>query len=228
MPESEIRPDTASPGAQTRERLLEAAERLFAEEGIRATSLRKITASAGANLAAVNYHFGSKNVLAIEVFRRRIGPLNEQRLDRLTKLEAKGSEAPPSLEDVLEAFLAPAMELDGCGPGTYVRQLMVRIHAEGNSELLHLVFAEFRHVFGRFSEAIRRSCPHLPPAEVALRMRFMVGSMVFSLAQVPFMDSSGNPFHAEGDSALDLTDNLVRFLAAGFREPSALGGEDSA
>src|SRR3989442_13609471 len=73
------RPVTASP-ARTRERLLEAAERLFAERGFRATSVRALTSEAGCNVASVNYHFGGKEGLYREMFRRRLVALREQRI----------------------------------------------------------------------------------------------------------------------------------------------------
>ena len=90
----------------TRERLLDAAERLFAEAGYTA-SLRDITAAAGANLAAVNYHFGSKEELVKAVLLRRVGPINAERRRRLAALES------PTTEDVVRAFLEPALRAIG-------------------------------------------------------------------------------------------------------------------
>src|SRR6185295_619338 len=92
----------------TREALLDAAEGLFAEHGIQASSLRAITQRAGANLAAVHYHFGSKEGLVRAVFSRRLKPLNEERLRRL---EACDLEAADAVEQVLDAFLAPLLRL---------------------------------------------------------------------------------------------------------------------
>ena len=79
----------------TRDRLLDTAERLFAERGVDATSLRHITTEAEANLASVNYHFGSKEALFRQIFARRIGPINEERLRLLDACEANN---PPTLE----------------------------------------------------------------------------------------------------------------------------------
>ena len=102
--------------SDTRERLLDAAEKLFAETGIGATSLRAVTAEAEANLASVHYHFGSKESLLLEVFGRRIKPVNRERLERLDKAT---TESPEDLDAVIRAFVAPAMlvlanpEIDG-------------------------------------------------------------------------------------------------------------------
>src|SRR5918996_5272493 len=92
----------------TREALLDAAEALFSEHGIQASSLRMITHQAGANLAAVHYHFGSKEGLVRAVFSRRLKPLNEERLRLLAGCGLEGNPA-NGVEQVLYAFLAPAM-----------------------------------------------------------------------------------------------------------------------
>jgi len=92
----------------TRERILGAAETLFARHGFAGASLRQVTAAANVNLAAVNYHFGSKDNLIEEVFRRRLDELNARRLAALAAATAK---AELDLEDVLAAFVRPALEL---------------------------------------------------------------------------------------------------------------------
>ncbi|HMC58416.1 MAG TPA: helix-turn-helix domain-containing protein, partial [Candidatus Solibacter sp.] len=92
----------------TKQKILDTAERLFGEQGYDATSLRHIIAEAGVNLAAVHYHFGSKEELLDEVVVRRAGPVNEARIAMLDRLEA--AEGPPVVEKVLEAFLLPTAE----------------------------------------------------------------------------------------------------------------------
>ena len=95
--------------SDTRTKLLDTAERLFAEKGIHATSLRNIITEAGANLAAVHYHFGSKDALVREVFARRIRPVNEKRIMRLEELEKEGGT--PDLEALIRAFVEPAVRV---------------------------------------------------------------------------------------------------------------------
>ena len=85
----------------TKDRILDTAERLFADKGYPATSLRDITNEAGVNLAAVNYHFGSKEALLSAVLDRRIGPVNEKRLELLDAAEAQAGNQPLALETVL-------------------------------------------------------------------------------------------------------------------------------
>src|SRR5512143_118352 len=105
--------------AETKDRILDAAERLFAEHGFDATSLRMITAEAGVNLAAVNYHFRSKDALIEAVFSRCIRPLNRERLRLLAAVEEASGGAPPRLEDVIRAFVTPVIRARqdnrGCG-----------------------------------------------------------------------------------------------------------------
>src|SRR5260370_14585910 len=96
-------------GSTTKDRILDAAERLFAIQGFEATSLRAITTDAGVNLAAVNYHFQSKDALLRAVIARRIGPVNLRRLELLDACDATRT---PDLHALIEAFLIPAVELN--------------------------------------------------------------------------------------------------------------------
>src|SRR5262249_48968052 len=97
----------------TRVALLDAAERLFSEYGIEGTSVRDIIKAAGANLGAINYHFGTKDRLALEVFARRLGPLNRKRVALLDALEAAAGTRPLKLEQILDALIRPVLENEG-------------------------------------------------------------------------------------------------------------------
>src|ERR1700704_4644337 len=95
----------------TKGRILDAAESLFIEHGFEATSLRSITAAAGVNLAAVNYHFGSKEELFQAVLTQRLDPMNQERLDLLTALERAAAPRPVPCEQILSAMFVPALKL---------------------------------------------------------------------------------------------------------------------
>src|SRR5512134_142774 len=97
--------------ADTKTRILDAAEELFMEHGFEATSLRSLTASAGVNLAAVNYHFGSKEELFQAVLTRRLDPMNLERIDLLTALEKAAAPRPVPCERILGAMLIPPLKL---------------------------------------------------------------------------------------------------------------------
>src|SRR5574340_767840 len=110
------------PSAGTKDRILDAAERLFAEHGFNGTSLRMITAAADVNLAAVNYHFRSKETLIEAVYKRRIGPANEKRLRMLDEYEAAAGDGAVPVENILRALVAPMLELRAdAGPGVDLR-----------------------------------------------------------------------------------------------------------
>src|SRR6202521_5752648 len=97
--------------ADTKTRILDAAEQLFMEHGFEATSLRSLTTAASVNLAAVNYHFGSKEELFEAVLTRRLDPMNQERIELLEKTEREAGGRPLSCETILFAMLIPALRL---------------------------------------------------------------------------------------------------------------------
>jgi len=130
----------------TRDALLDAAERLFVEQGLEAASLRAITQLAGVNLAAVNYHFGSKEGLVRAVFSRRLAPLQAERLRLLDEEEARDG---GTLEGVLRAFIAPAMRLRASAGPVDVSQLLGRIFHQPNDEVRKMLFRKRRIVHAK-------------------------------------------------------------------------------
>jgi AcrR family transcriptional regulator len=208
--------DTGEPNHATRQRILDTAERLFAQQGLEAASLRTITAQARVNLAAVHYHFGSKEALIHAVFARVIGPVNDSRVRRLDELEAAAT--PPSIEDLLEAFLAPAFGLyeERDGRHNIARQLLGRLYTDPGEA--RVVLAQFGEVIRRFRAAFRRALPELAPVDLLWRLHFMTGAMAHTLA------GSGHLQALAGEEAdLGGTDEVLRrliaFIAAGLRAP---------
>src|SRR5271168_4613345 len=131
--------------SSTRAAILDTAERLFASHGFEATSLRTITAEAGANLGAVNYHFSSKGGLILAVLKRLFQPVNEKRLALLDKLEAEAGGKPPALEAILEALFRPPLEMvsQPGATGWYFPRLLAFCLTEPGSYLKPLVEEEF-------------------------------------------------------------------------------------
>jgi AcrR family transcriptional regulator len=193
--------------SSTKQKILDSAERLIAEQGYSATSLRQIIAAAGVNLAAIHYHFGSKEELLHELVMRKAGPVNEKRLDLLARytLEAEGKPLP--VEKVLDAFFIPMIETANANP-QFVR-VMGRIVVEGL--LPSIVQKDFQPMFGRFVEAMRAALPELSPVELKWRFHFMTGVMAHTMCGAP----EGNFEERIG--------RLVRFLAGGFRAPETEG-----
>ena len=202
----------------TKQRILDTAEKLFAHNGIEATSLRAITASARVNLAAVNYHFRSKEALVHSVIARRMDPINQRRLAMLDACEAAAGDGPLPLSQVLEAFLSPVMEANATH-GSEFGPIMGRIYTE--PEFAEKFFKDhLQAVSRRFVAAFHRALPELPRNELIWRIHFMVGVMAHAVG-------AGRLIVKISEGACDPSDvcGLVRrmeaFLIAGFQAPVA-------
>jgi AcrR family transcriptional regulator len=189
----------------TKEKLIDAAARLIGEQGYSGTSLRQIIAEAGVNLAAVHYHFGSKDELLDAVIERYATPVNEHRLAMLDRYEeeARGKAVP--VARILDAFLAPMAQAAGSHP--QMVRVMGRISAEGM--LREVVERNFQTVIQRFFGALRKSSPHLSEEEFRWRTVFMQGSIVQTMCGMPGKDFE----HRIG--------LLVQFLTGAFEAPAA-------
>ncbi len=200
------------PSIETKIRILDAAEKLFAEKGLDATSHRDLTRAAGVNLAAVNYHFGSKQAVLAAIFERRIGPINAERLARLDAAEKRGA---ATLDGTLRAFLGPAFERVGRTKTEHAdfMRLVGRTHGETNEDVRACFIHQFDEVFERFSKALSQ-ISQLPPRIAQLRLRFVIGSMAHLLV-----------WHDLPGANDDDMEQLVRFAAAGFTAPIAGGPE---
>ncbi|MCS6861224.1 MAG: TetR family transcriptional regulator [Abditibacteriales bacterium] len=200
----------------TRERLLDTAERLFAAKGIRETSLRDITAAAQTNLAAVNYHFGSKEGLLRAVLARRIDPLNQERLRLLDGYEAQAGDAPVPLEKILHAFTAPSITL--CYQSPDYMRLVGRILLDPDAALREMFLSQFKVVAHRFLAALSRALPTLPEAEIVWRVSFVIGAEIHTWIHsrnLEFFSADALTFADEQD----VLERLIAFSVAGMRAP---------
>ena len=204
--------------AETRKRVIEAAEKLFAMRGVEGVSVRDITQAAGVNLAAINYHFGTKYGLAAEVFKQTIDPLNARRLELLDEVEKKAGSKPPSLEAALEAMIRPAVErgFDHQADNETFLRLTGRCLSEPNTEIDQIVRAHFDKLIRRFDAAFLRALPGLDPEELFWRIKFVYGALHYSLLtcgkQKHLPPKLRKTLDAEG-----LIQRLVKFAAAGLR-----------
>ena len=205
---------------ETRQRILDAAETLFVELGLEATTLRQITTAAQVNLAAVNYHFGSKESLIAEVFRRRLTWLNEQRLRALDQLEAEAGGAPLKPSQILDAFFGVAVKMasDRHNGGHNFMRLLGRTYTEPSSFVRSFLAAEYSEAIGRFKEALIKALPEVPREEIFWRFHFMLGAMSYAI-------SGADALRIVADVPLDETDGaamsarLMSFLIGGLRAP---------
>ncbi len=203
----------------TKDRILDAAERLFARDGIEATSLRTITAEAGVNLAAVNYHFQSKDALVIAVISRRIGPVNEQRLALLEACEREAGDGPLPLEGVLDAFVRPVVEIFSTRAREFA-PMMGRLYTEPSELLEKLYKSEIEPVAERFLQAYERALPGLPREELVWRLHFSMGAIGHTLAasHVLRLLSKGRCDPSDVEGTLK---RLEAFMIAGLTAPLA-------
>lgn len=224
----------AEPSALTRLALLDAAEALFASQGIDATSVRDITKAAGVNLSAVNYHFGSKDSLVHAVFFRRLAPLNDRRLSRLNTVVQKAAPHPAPLEEVLEAFVRPTVDdlKSGGIPMAFLR-LLGRCLQEPNPSLERFLVSVFVETVSAFNQQFLRSLPDLPADDLFWRTSQMYGALHHTLGTwsraggCPYATMPGMPVPRTLSSE-ELVRSLVQFAAAGMRSGLASASQGQA
>lgn len=210
----------------TKTSLLDAAETLFAEEGIAAASMRKITKRADANLAAAHYHFGSKEALLRAVLARRMRPINEERLTLLDDYERRPAEK-RTLHDLVTAFVAPVIRhgREMPMPQRVFAQLIGRAIGASDNTLRTLLIAELAEVIKRFKRAFGDALPHLTQAELLWRIHFTIGAVAHTLAGAAMLEAV-----SEGQCDTDDLDTtvarLVPFLVAAFEAPATTSDEE--
>lgn len=204
----------------TRERILDVAERLFAAQGLGQTSLRAITAAAGVNLASVHYHFGSKDALVRVLFERRLKPMNAERLRRLGELEKLHGRALP-LEGLIEAFIGPPLELsrDQKNGGEHFIRLLGRTYTEPTERLQDHVRALYQEVAERFRSAFRASLPNLSSEVLYWRLHFMVGTLAYCMSGPGTMRLIASSHIKEQEDTTSLVLRLATFLRGGLVAP---------
>ena len=198
--------------------ILDAAEQLFAVQGPNATSLRQVIAKAKVNLAAIHYHFGSKESLMQAVLSRRLVPLNAERLALLETYEHKSGERAVSLPKVLEALVGPALRLsrDPKRGGTIFMRLLGRCVLEPDKTIQTMLNHQFHYVLERFTPALQRALPDLPPVDFFWRIHFLVGSMAHTMADSERLRSISGGL-CDPDDTEGTIRRLVAFLVGGLR-----------
>ncbi len=211
-----VKPDSRSPlSPSTRARIVAAAERLFAERGFAGTTMRDLTRAAGTNLAAVNYHFGSKEGLLEAVFSTYLVPISQERLRLLDEAERAAGGRPLPLRTLLELYLSPAIRRLAVNHAG-IPSILSRLHHEPHPAVEELILKVMQPVTARYGAAVQRAMPGLDPQLILLRGHLMTGAMLYILGH-------GRVFlerMAGGSSALNdpevLLRHLVDFCEAGF------------
>ncbi len=205
-----------TPVESTRERLLNIAEQRFGEGGYEGTSLRAITVAAAANIAAVNYHFGSKEALLRAAVARAMAPVNTERRRRLDQLETKG---PSSAEQLIRAFIEPGLDLvlRRGERGPVVARFIGRVAFDPSRRIRELYAAESDPVEARYLAALQAALPRAAPESVAFGFVNMLGLLALhqsqALSRAPGPEA---PSIEAGEDPGKLAENLIAFLVAAF------------
>ena len=205
--------------ADTKQRILDAAEYLFAQNGYRGTSLRTITGKARVNLAAVNYHFGSKKALVEDVIKRRLIPLNMIRKKRLEEVKAaadrKGKK--PDIKAVLSAFIEPTLKFKESDPGAeHFFTFIGRSFTDPDNTVRDVFIKYIMPLFKLLHETACQALPALSRDLVFWRLHFTLGALFHSIhmcghVKPEFMHGSNE---MDADSLIDL---IVPYVTAGMK-----------
>ena len=207
--------------AGTKSRILDAAEQLFMEHGFEATSMRQLTTAAGVNLAAVNYHFGTKEELFQAVLTRRLDPMNQERIELLDELEREAAGKPASCEKILASMLIPALRLarDEKRGGKNFLRLLGRAYADPAPFIRHFLSAQYAEMIGRYKEAFLKALPHLSRQELTWRLHFVMGALSYTLAGTDALKLFAEATSTTNNDEL-LLQRLAPFLVAGLKAPA--------
>jgi AcrR family transcriptional regulator len=201
----------------TKEKLLDAAEKLFARRGFAGTSLREITSEAGVDLALVNYHFGGKKPLFAAVLERRGAVLNEERLRRLAEVRRAAAPDPPSTEAVVGAFFDPILDfLAHAGPGWHSYFSLLAWVNNSPEWGRRLMSKTFNATVREFIGALMESLPGAAPEDVFWGYNFLTGALTLSLAETGRLDILSDGLCRSTDVAA-IRARLGPFVAAGLR-----------
>jgi AcrR family transcriptional regulator len=209
-------PATEETEAATKAAVFAAAERLFALHGFQNVSVRDITADAGVNLASVNYHFGSKDALTFEIFRRRTAELNRERARMLHEANDRHGGNPP-VRDILEALFAPPLRWTHPDHERRISvQFIIRARSEGTAEMRDTLRTDVSHL-ERFSDALIAACPKTPREEIYWRLHFCLGMLHNNrFAEFDRLHHLSGGLTREADVEA-LLKRMLDFAEAGFR-----------
>ncbi len=214
-----VRPTSRSTG-DTKTRILDAAEDIFIDLGFEAMSLRQITSRADVNLAAVNYHFGSKEALIHAMLARRLDRLNEERLALLDRFDAQLG-ARLTCEHVLGAMFIPALRLsrDPQGGGRAFLKLLGRAYTDPSAFIHDFLNRHYASVAQRFFEAFQRALPHLPREELGWRLHFAIGALSGVLAGADTDNLLAQFSQGRSMNDLQLIARLASLMVAALKAP---------
>lgn len=201
--------------------ILNAAEELFSERGFAETSLRNITTRAGVNLAAVNYHFGSKKALIQAVFARFLAPFCAQLEQDLLQMAQRGPEQTPTLPELLMLLSSTALKAGHDSPRRLAifMRLLGLAYTQGQGHLRRFLQKEYAPVFNAFMHLVKEASPNLSDEERFWRIHFTLGAAVFTLSGADSLSAMAQHDIGKGSDVAQVIEKLIPFLASGFNAP---------
>jgi len=208
---------------ETQTRILDAAEELFMQHGFEGASMRMLTARAAVNLAAINYHFGSKDALIEAVFRRRLDAMNAERIAELEQLEKDAAGKALTPDAIIRAFIGASLRMieDVRGGGRNFTRLLGRAYTEPAKPIRQLIGQMYGPAMERYRKALERALPQMPADELVWRMHFMFGTLAYTLAATDTVQLIAGAKPEDRYDARVLQDRLTAFMSAGLLAPLA-------
>ena len=212
-----VAPGTGSRSAATRERILDAAEKLFAERGYHGVSIRDVTGAAEVDVALVSYHFGNKQGLMESVFLRRAKDLNDERLALLDAVLEQARRRAPRLEEIIDAFTRPLLDRSTRGSAGWKSYFALVAEINNSPEFGGVLMTRFFDpVVHRFIEAIRLALPACDDRDLYWAYHFLSGALTLTFAETGRIDRLSGGVCRSSDLA-SVHERLVPYCAAGFR-----------
>jgi AcrR family transcriptional regulator len=204
--------------SDTKDRILDSAELLFAQDGIASTSLRALTEHAGVNLASVNYHFQSKDALVQAVLNRRINPINQQRMELLNAILQRTATTRPTVEEILDAFYRPVVDaaIVSRKEGRPISALIGRIYTEPGELLVSQVRSMMAQTAASFLDALHLALPDLPSATLFWRLHFSVGVLSHTFGAMHLIEGFARGRVNVHDNE-EVLRQMVAYAAGGLR-----------
>jgi AcrR family transcriptional regulator len=211
--------------SDTKTKILDVAEKLFAEIGIHATSIRQIVKEAGVNVASLHYHFGSKEAVIHQIITRRLQPINELKVKRLDQLENNSKGKNPELVDILRAFIEPHIQMQRMDADKVKILMKLMVQIEDDAHRLEVMQDPVLiNTFKRFISALQSVLPQLSLSELTWRFKFMIFSMHAIMVRHPIPSDSG--FYDNKENIDEVLNHVITFLKAGFLAPPSSNSND--
>jgi len=205
--------------SDTKQLILDAAEYFFAVEGFRGTTLRAVTEKAGVNLAAVNYHFGSKKLLLEEVIKRRIQPLNEVRRKRLEVVSdaARQNGTKPEVRDILAAFIEPTLFFKESNPeAKYFFAFIGRSFTDPDDTVRKVFLRFIKPIFGLMYETMIEALPEFSSDLIFWRLHFSIGALFHTMHICENLKDEVPDMNIDRDAA-SLVELIIPYVTAGMK-----------